>query len=56
MKGRLPTPDEQRAHQELKDKAVRAWATDHGVGTKPSSFPEVLRVPVKSTKNIKRKK
>jgi len=56
MRGRLPTPDEQRAHQELKDKAVRAWMTDRGVGTKPSSFPEVLRVAVKSTKNIKRKK
>jgi hypothetical protein len=52
--GRLPTPEQQREHQTLKDKAIRAWASDRGVGTQPSTFPEKSRAPQKSlTKNIK---
>jgi len=54
MKGKLSTPDQQRATQEMQDKALRAWAADHQIGTKPQSFVEKDRSPIKSTKNIKR--
>lgn len=40
----------------MKDKAIRAWASDRGVGTQPATFPEKSKAPQKSTKNIKRKK
>ena len=56
MRTKLPTADEQRAHQALKDKAVLAWAADNKVGTQPPTFPEINRAPTKSTKNIKGKK
>lgn len=54
MKKHLPTVEQQREEQAMKDKAVRAWASDRGVGTQPPTFPEVSRAPVKSKKNIKR--
>lgn len=52
---KLPTPEQQRETQEMRDKANRAWASDRGIGTQPQSFQEVRRVSVKSRKNIKRK-
>lgn len=51
----LPSIEQQRETQALRDKAIRAWAADRGVGTQPQTYPERLRVPAKSTKNIKRK-
>lgn len=44
-----------RAAQELKTRAIRAWASDRKVGTRPPSIPEVSRAPQKSHKNIKGK-
>ena len=54
MTKHLPTIEQQREAQALKDKAIRAWASDRGVGTQPPTFPEVSRAPKKSRKNIKR--
>lgn len=51
----LPSIEQQRETQALRDKAIRAWAADRGVGTQPQTFPEVRRISVKSSKNIKRK-
>ena len=51
----IPSPEQQRETQTMRDKAIRAWAADRGVGTQPQTFPEVRRVSVKSRKNIKRK-
>ncbi len=48
------TPEVQREEQERKNHAIRAWASQRGVGTQPPTFPEIPRVPMKSTKNIKR--
>jgi hypothetical protein len=39
-KGSLPTPEQQREAQRLKDAAIRAWASDRKVGTQPPTFPE----------------
>lgn len=39
-KGSLPTPEQQREAQRLKDAAIRAWAIDRKVGTQPPTFPE----------------
>ena len=36
----LPTPEQQREAQRLKDAAIRAWAIDRKVGTQPPTFPE----------------
>ena len=43
-----------REEQELKNRAIRTWASDRGLGTQPPTFPEVSRAPVKSRKNVKR--
>jgi len=49
------SPEQMRDHQTLKDKAIRAWVSDRGVGTQPSTFAEISRAPLKSPrKNIKR--
>lgn len=48
------SPEAQREAQMLKDKAIRAWASDRGVGSQPASIPEVSRAPQKSRKNVKR--
>lgn len=50
----LPSVEKQREAQQMQNAAIRAWATDKAVGTKAQSFKEVLRVPTKSLKNIKR--
>lgn len=34
-KGSLPTPEQQREAQRLKDAAIRAWAADNKVATQP---------------------
>lgn len=47
-------PEGMREAQDLKSKAIRAWAADRQVGTLPASIPEISRAPVKSRKNIKR--
>lgn len=47
-------PEAQRQAQELKAKAIRAWAADHHLGTQPPTFPEISTAPQKSRKNIKR--
>lgn len=47
-------PEQMQAEQLAKNQAVRAWAAQNGVGSKPASFPEKSRAPVKSRKNIKR--
>ena len=47
-------PEGQREAQAMKDKAIRAWASDRGLGTRPQTFAEVVRAPLKSDKNIKR--
>jgi hypothetical protein len=50
----LPTPDQNREAQRLNDAAVRAWGTDHKIGTQPGTYPEFSKAPVKSLKKIKR--
>mgnify|MGYP000480170089 CR=1 FL=1 len=40
LPGTLPTPEQQREAQRLKDVAIRAWAADRKVGTQPPTFPE----------------
>ena len=40
QKGKLPTPEQQREAQRLKDAATRAWAVDRKVGTEAPTFPE----------------
>jgi len=50
----IKSPEQMREAQLMANKAIRAWATDRQVGTKPQTFPEVVRISTKSTKNIKK--
>jgi hypothetical protein len=49
------SPDAMRARQKGKNLAIRAYAAQWFMATRPPSIPEVSRAPVRSVKNIKQR-
>lgn len=49
------SPDQMRARQRGRNLAIRAYAAQWFMGTRPPTIPEVSRAPVRSKKNIKQR-
>lgn len=48
-------PDQMRARQKGRNLAIRAYAAQWFMATRPPSIPEVSRAPTRSRKNIKQR-
>lgn len=48
-------PEQMRARQKGKNLAIRAYAAQWYMATRPPSIPEVSRAPTRSAKNIKQR-
>lgn len=49
------SPEQMRAAQRGRNLAIRAYAAQWFMATRPPSIPEVSRAPVRSAKNIKQR-